>query len=334
MQDQDFDWNKGGFQEPAAEPIPPATPSEEQSKPIENQAATPLATEAAATEAAQVVFNPKEVFGEQYESVDFVKSRLQAAEELSQKVKELESRQVTFANDYVRELNEVLRKGISKEAFDQVYFSDPSKLDDAQKLMLSLQWEKGFSEQDAREIIEHKYKLGEYEIDSDPDVRVARLMLKADAKEADKFLEQYRQKQMTPPTKPDHTHIVQAWEPVIPNLLDKVKTITLGDISYNFPQDVVNQAKKEIGEFIGNDFQGDSKNPEHQAFISQIMSDRVRALGFEKAITHFQTELEKKFISKEANPRRDAGNTQLGKSATQAESEASALAQFLAKGYH
>jgi len=298
-----------------------------------NSEQTPVVEQAPIVETPQPVFNPKEIFGDKYESVDLIKSRLEEYEIQSQKIQELESKQVTFANDYVRELNDALTKGISEKAFNQVYFSDPSKLTPAEKLELSLQWEKDFTPEEAKLYIEDKYKLGPDEDPDDRSVQVARLMMKADVKEAEKFLEQYRQKQLTPPSQPDNTQIVKAWEPIIPKLVDEVKSVTVNNIPYNFSQEILNQAKDEVMNLIATDFQGDAKNPEHMAFIRGVFTDRVKALSFDSAIQYFLTEQTKQKIKEEANPSKELGTKNLGTSESKAQSEVEALANFLAKQY-
>jgi hypothetical protein len=332
---EDFDFSK--WPTPSEQPIEqPATPSEQ---PQEVKTEVIQATEAkvetpiAPTPTPQPAFNPREAFGDEFESVDKVKARLDEYKSLSEKVKELEGKQTVLANDYVRDLNGALLQGISKEAFDQVYHSNPEKLDAAEKLQLQLQWKHGYSAEDAKLVVDHKYKLGDEHDSDDPDVKVARLMLTADSKEADAFLSQYRQKQLTPPSKPDQTQIVQAWEPIIPSIIEKAKSIKIDNLTYEVPQEIAAQVKKEVTDLLANDFQGDSKNPEHQAYMQNLVEERIKVLTYESAMRYFLTEQDKKAIAEKANPSKVLGENPQGISTDKAQSEALETAKFL-KGHY
>lgn len=332
---EEFDFSK--WPTPSEEPKEtPATPSEQPTEVItevvpatEAKVETPIEP----TPAPQPIFNPKEAFGAEYDSVEQVKARLDEYKTLTEKVKELESKQTVLANDYVRDLNAALLQKISKEAFDQVYFSDPEKLDAAEKLQLQLQWKHGYSAEDAKLVVERKYNLGDDYDSDDPDVKVARLMLTADSKEAESFLSQYRQQQLTPPSKPDQTQIVTAWEPIIPSIIEKVKTIKINDLTYEVPQEITAQVKQEVIDLLGNDFQGDSKNPEHQAYMQNLVAERIKVLTFESAMQYFLTEQDKKAIAEKANPSKVLGENPQGISTDEAQSKAKAIAAHLASNY-
>lgn len=331
----EFDFSKWPTpSEPTVEA--PATPSEQPIEVITEVVPTAEAkveTPIEPTPTPQPVFNPKETFGDEFESVEKVKARLDEYKSLSEKVKELEGSKIVLASDYVRDLNAALLQGISQKAFDQVYHSDPEKLDAAEKLQLQLQWKHGYNAEEAKLVVDHKYKLGDDYDSDDPDVKVARLMLTADSKEAESFLSQYRQKQLTPPSKPDQTQIVQAWEPIIPSIIEKAKTIKINDLTYEVPQEIAAQVKQEVIDLLGNDFQGDSKNPEHQAYMQNLVAERIKVLTFESAMQYFLTEQDKKKIAEEAHPSKVHGQNPQGISTDEALSKAKATASFLASNY-
>jgi len=246
-------------------------------------------------------FNPKEVFGEEYDSIDKIKEALTKTKELQGKV--LQYDKPSLKDPYVASLTEWLDQGKSKEHHDLYYNSDPSKLSAADKVALQLQVESGLSLEKAVKLVNHKYKLGEEYDEEDPEVDIARTMLEMDANTATKVIEQIRAKAIAPIASFDYDAQVRTWEPHIVSAVDNFKEIEISsDLKYPVPASALAEAKAHIQGVLSSDgVEMDVKDPKQREIVQGIARDFIKARQTEDILKYARTEWEKKQIREKSN---------------------------------
>lgn len=152
---------------------------------------------------------------------------------------ESEAKKDPFASEWIRNLNKAVAEGVDPSVYMEVSNVDIDKLSEADAIILQMQWKEGLSREDAEFLVNRKYRLGgEDEIDpSDPDAREAAINLKLEGKNAKEFLGKYKQEALTSPLEKRQAELKSAWEPVIPTVLDKFKTLSIDAKTgkYDFP---------------------------------------------------------------------------------------------------
>lgn len=250
-------------------------------------------------------FKPEAIFGEEYDSVDKVKEVLTSAKELKQKLAEYESKlkDSEIKDPYIKSLSDWTKQGKSKDTHDLVYYSDPSKLDLAQKVALQLQIESGLSPEKAAKIVNYKYKLGEDYDETDPEVDVARTMLEVDAKAAHDKIEQFRAKESAPVPSFDYAAQVKSWDSNIQTTMGSLKEIEISkDMKYPVPQATLDAAKQHIESVLLSDgVEMDVKDPKQHEVVMGIARDFIKARELDNILKYSQTEWEKKQIREKSN---------------------------------
>ena len=289
---------------PVVTPMPTSTPP-----PVETPAIADIVPEKVEPTVeptpAPAVVTPEVISELGYKSVEELKSSIEQYKELQKKVAELEGRDPDqiFADPYVKSLNQALRDGKSKETFDRAYFSDPTKMSEAEKVALNLQIELGLTAEKANEYVNSKYKLGEdYDID-DPAVRDARLELMVEAKKADRTIEQFRSKELAPA--PDVVaQNLQTWSPVIPKLVEPFKELTIEGIETKFKvsQDSLDKAAQLLKDVVANkEFNLNPSDPKDLDQINDLIMSTVMTNERKSYDKFLMNEIEKRHIKEKSN---------------------------------
>lgn len=277
-------------------PIPATTPVAEVTP-----ATTPVAEVTPAGEPAKEVpaFDENkylnEKFGGKFKSVDEINQKLTEYETLNtkfsdaeKKSKELETRlaESPFANDYIKGLNDFVKKGGDPKVYEKVAGIDPEKLNEKDALVLKYRFQHNMSKEDAEFKVARKYKLGtEFDpVDGeqiDPDVKEARIDLKLDGGEAKKFLSQYKTEQLLPPaTQQQEAESVKlqsrmdSWKPYTQPLIESLSKIEVpfdekgGTISFEVPKETLTLLNEVMqGVLQGNEIPADENGKQQMKEI-------------------------------------------------------------------
>lgn len=271
--------------------------------------ATPVAPEAKTepvTPPTPPVFNPKEIFGEEYGDVDAVKQeweRLKSVKGEYEKLRGEYEKSKAPEDPYLQSLTDWVRQGKDRKLHDLVYESNPENLTPQQKVALKLQIETGLTADEAMRLVEHQYKLGEGFDPEDADVQVAQISLKVAATEAHKYLDQFRAKASEPAPTFDYAAQVKSWEPHVTSTLGTLKEIPLSDdIKYPVSQETYNAALSHINAVLGTEgVQMDHRDPAQITAIKQMARDFIVARELDSILKYQRTEWEKQVIKKESN---------------------------------
>lgn len=291
------------------EPQIPAEPEFVKPQEQSPEPSAPPAPEAKTTPAQEPelpVFNPKEIFGEEYGDPEKIKqewSRLKSLSGEYEKLKGEYEKSKAPEDPYLKSLSDWIGQGKDRKLHDLVYESDPSAMTPQQKVALKLQIDKGLSPEKAMRFVEHQYKLGEGFDPEDVDVDMARTMLEMDAVDAHKYLEQFRAKASEPVPSFDYAAQVKAWEPHVTSTLNTLKEIPLmDDIKYPVSQDTYSGALAHINAVLSTEgVQMSHADPEQVRAVSQIARDFIVAKELDNILKYYRTEWEKQVIKKESN---------------------------------
>ncbi len=194
--------------EPPAEPAPGSQP----------QATPPTPPADAPLPSAGIDLNGK--FNNRFKSLDEVETYLSETEAKANKD--------PFANDMIRNLNKAVAEGVDPELYMSVSSIDLEKLSPVDTLVLEMQWKNPqISREDAEFLVKQNYKIpeeGETPDLSDPVVREGQLRMKMDDAKAKAFLAQHKAEVLTSPVEKQKAALTQAWTPVIPAVIDRLKT--------------------------------------------------------------------------------------------------------------
>jgi len=272
---------------PASEPAAPAAPA-----PVQN--AHPA---------------PKEILGEEYASWDEVKSKLNRVSELEPKITEYENRvqELSPADPYVAELNKALKKGVSRDAFNEFYSSDPQTLQPHELVSLQYQLRDGLTKDDADFLVAERYKLGEFAdqyAEDSPELKLAGITMKQDANAAKSFIEQYRTDLMVSPIEKAVETRVKEFEPVLPTIVKDIATIQAGDFTFNVPAETLAEVNKHLNTLLRSDLlEMDKASPENVQQLKDVALGQVIAKEFKNIVQFLATEYEKKALQEKVNPR-------------------------------
>lgn len=217
---------------PAPATPPPAPPSGESAviKPAEQAAATPTPPQP-----VEDIF--KNIGGGKFKSADELNAHL---EELDKKTKEN-----PFANDRIQKINELVRNGIDPDVAYQTTGINLDKLSPKELLVKQLQIRDKLSADDAEILVNEQYRLDDDIFSNDdPATKAARIKAKVDANGAKEFLQQHIADAQTPPIEKQIEKQVQAWTPVIPQVMDSFKSMSFSTKNgeYTFPVSPETQA--------------------------------------------------------------------------------------------
>lgn len=130
---------------------------------------------------------------------DFFNRYTERETELGNIKSSLEKDYIKSSNDFIKKLNDAYEKGIDPEDFIKFSKIELDKITEIDAMKLKLQFEHGYTAEEANELVAHKYKMGEDYDETDRDVKIARMQLKPDGKDAKKFLEQFKSEKLTSP---------------------------------------------------------------------------------------------------------------------------------------
>ena len=281
----------------AAEPIKEVTPAE------------PAPILAAATPDQNAHPEPKAILGEEYASWDQVKSSLTRAKELESKNKELEDKvkEYTPVDPYVAELNKARQKGISKEAFDQFYSSDPEKLSPEEKISMHMQLRDGVTKEQADFLVNKKYGTDEYEPGSD-EVKAIEIDKSIAVRLAEKEIAAIRTDLMVSPLEKAVEARVKEFEPIVPTILNEISTLGEGELAYKVPKETIDLVNDNLKAMISSEvFDMDRATPENIAKLKTMAMNLVKGMEHDNHVRHVKNEMEKKQLEEKVNPRPTTG---------------------------
>jgi hypothetical protein len=271
------------------------------------QPATPPAPEAPKPDA----FNPKEIFGEDYDSVDRVKEVLGKAKEYEGRLAEYEKKikESETEDPYIRSLITWNKQGKDRQLHDLVYFSDPSKMEPQEKIALKLQIESGVSREEAMAYVAHTYKLGEDFDAEDQAVKAAQVAMKIDANSADRFISEWREKESQPAPTFDYAAQVQTWTPHIDATVQGLKSFEVMDgISFQADDKMLADVTDHIKTVLGTEgVEMDASDPKQMEALKTMATEHFVAKNFKNILTWYRNEWEKAATLKESNARPSAG---------------------------
>ena len=244
--------------------------------------------------------------------------RFKSIDEVEGYLSELENKASAdpFANELIRDLNRAIQEGVDPDLYMAVSQIDVPNLDEAEALILEMQWKKGLSYEDAEFIVNRTYRLGgeDEELDmSDPEVREAQIRLRVDAQEAKEFLSQYQQEALIPPAEKMKEQLTQAWTPVIPQVMDKWKSFQINSKSgtYNIPtsQAALQSAQQLLNDVISNGLIDNMPDQDGLAIANAIVEKEIMKHDFQNAIDYVADMLKSKQLEEKHNPRKPQGQT-------------------------
>lgn len=274
--------------------------------PTEETAAAPIAE----TTPSQPTptYDPKEIFGEQYDSFDKVKSEL---EQMRSELQSMQSREPEFANDDLRYINYALKAGFNEDQADTLKGVVSGQLTDPVEIVAAkLQVQYGWDLDRIENYMARTYKLGDYYDADDPDVQIARDQLEMQSViDKDYLMEQANKIQV--PQYVDPQQIIgqqlEQWKPVIPDMLKANSVIKLGNMEYNVPQETLQQAEKHIMDVLGYDY-FDIKSEEQRKGIQDVINKEIVYREFNNIVNYLNVENEKKAIRDKSNVPSPSGN--------------------------
>jgi len=281
------------------EPAPAAIPDTLDFKFSPGEVPTPAPTTPA--------WNPKEVIGIDI-APEEVLNRVKSYESVVAERDALKSKN-PYANDYVKNLNEAIAQGVSREAFDRVYSADPDKLTPLEKVVLQLKWDKGLNDEDAKLIAEEKYHLGLHEEETMSDSEKASVnrmkslgnaLLNADSKEADKFIRDYKAKSLTPPVQLASDHVDKAWTPVVTDIAKNYQTLQIGkDINITTSNEELAAIEKEVLDAFrtSSAMDVDPNSARGKEIVNAMISETWKARNFDRAIRQIHGTYEVKYAN-------------------------------------
>jgi hypothetical protein len=262
-------------------------------------------------------FNVKEIFGVEL-PLDEIKKRVSEYENI---VNQLNNR---YANKESELFDKAMRDGLSPENYFKARSLDIENMTPVERVVMYTMLSKGISEEDARIIVNEKYNLdlepykaeNEYELTDEQireNQRIARLqrsgqaMLKADDKEAIKFLSQYKSDLLTPPQQKAAeiaNKIEQTWASPVKELSKTIATVSYGDFKYNTPeQDLISIQEKvlqTLKEFGGVDM--NPGDPKSQEMIKDMLVSQWKADSFDRFFRQLNAHYAKQLLEYKHNP--------------------------------
>jgi hypothetical protein len=240
-----------------------------------------------------------------YSEVDItsLQEKAQKADELEARYKEVEP-----ANDFVKELNKLLKNGASQEQvleFYQLSQVDLNALSPKEAEILRLQKEKGLSKEDAIFKVERLLDTDRLEEET---VRLNEIELKTRFKENVEYIKQYRKELSVTEAQREaqereatEQHYLQSVESVVPTLSKELASLSISDISgdkdnpipfeYVLPDDFKREANQTLKNVIVSN-RLDVNNADHMAQAKEIAKSIAIASDPERyvraAIKHYQ----------------------------------------------
>ncbi len=310
---------------PAPAPAPAAPVAEVPKQEVQTPAAPVPATPAAET-TPQNAPDLKGILGDEYDSVEKVKTSLTRLKDMEAKYKELEDKvkEYTPVDPYVAELNKALKSGITKEAFDQFHVSDPSKLTPSEKISMQYQLRDGLTKAEADLIVDKRYKLGEFADSYEDDARqkqIDEITLKQDGNAADAYLAGRRSELMVSPLEKAMDTRVKEFEPVVSTIISGLSKVGEGDTASQISKETIDMVASNLKTMISSDaYNMDKATPEAVAELTSLATLLAKGMEFDRHEKHLKNEMEKLRLKEQVNPRPTNGEEAPGKKLSTKES--------------
>ena len=249
------------------------------------------------------MFDLGEKFGGRFKSIDEVETYLMDVESKASKD--------PFANDLVRNLNKAIADGIDPELYMNVSRMDVNEMSEKEALILEAQMKNGLSAEDAEFFVERAYKLPE-EINeynaNDPDVREAQIKMRIDSQKAKEYLENYKSEALTSPKEKWQSQLTEAWEPMIPKVVDNYKTFTVntkaGDFNVPASEGAIKAANTLLSEVIKSGILENMPDQEGIAIANAIVEKEILKHDFHYAIDYIANQMKQEQLEQKHNIRK------------------------------
>jgi hypothetical protein len=227
---------------------------------------------------------------------------------------ETKSNQDPFANDFVRNLNKAMADGIDPDLYVAVSSVNTQDMDAREALVIQAQWENGLSREDAEFFVNRNYRLTDDgdELDmSDPDVREAQIRMNIDSQKAKDFIESQKSLALESPKERFQAQVTQAWEPVIPKVVNDWKEIKVqgksGEYSIPASPEALNAAQQMLSEVIQSGLLDMMPSQEGLEIAHAMVEKEILKHDFSAAIDYIADSLKAKQLEDRHNPRRPVG---------------------------
>jgi hypothetical protein len=274
--------------------------------PTETLSATSLPQEAkeqtATAPTETPTYDPRAIFGEEYDSFDKVKSEM---EQLRSQLQEWQSKEPEFANDDLRYINYALKAGFTEDQADTLKGVSTGQLTDPVEIVAAkLQLQYGWDLDRIENYLKRTYKLGEFYDEDDPDVQIARDQLEMQSViDKDYLLEQANKIQVPQYMNPQDiiSNQIEQWKPIIPQMLSSNSVLKLADnMDYKVPQETLQAAEKHVMEVLGYDY-FDMQSEEQRKGIQDVIHKEIVYREFNNIVNYLNVENEKKAIRDKSN---------------------------------
>jgi len=276
------------------------TPAEE----IENNTGNEGAAPTFESEQPQTpTFDLGEKFGGRFKSLDEVETYLMDVESKASKD--------PFANDLVRNLNKAIADGIDPELYMNISRMDVDQMSEREALVLEAQMKNGLSQEDAEFFVDRTYKMpdeiNEYNA-NDPDVREAQIKMRIDSQKAKDYLDDYKSDALTSPKEKWQSQLTQAWEPMIPKVVDNYKTFTVntkaGDFNIPASEGAIKAANTLLAEVLKRGRLENLPDQEGMAIATAIVEKEILKHDFHYAIDYIANQFKQQQLEQKHNIRK------------------------------
>lgn len=277
-----------------------AIPAAEEQQPVAQTEQEPVRDEVEQNDAPQTEQEPSapswklsDIFGE---DVD-VETAKQRYSELKEKASQTDQ---VFANDYLKGLNEYIKAGGTREAYDSVVSVDIAGMDGIDAIKTMIMWENpGLEAEDVKLALLDKYR--QLEDDSEHDRKVGKVQLLLDEKEARKKLKEIQEshKLVGPERSQKEMEMQEAkridsWAPHAQNMVKSLNTIDfdLGNGSKFAFGDFTEQDKAELNAELMNIIRYSGINPtnEDMKSLQSVLRERAIVKKFDKIVSAIYNE--------------------------------------------
>jgi len=300
---------------PAPEPPAPAPAPSTEPAPASPPDPTAIVTDPpanpapAAPEPPAPTYDLNGKFGGRFKSFEELETHLQEVETKASKD--------PFANELIRNLNKAVAEGIDPELYMSVSAIDIEKMSPKETLILEMQWKNnGMSREDAEFLVNRSYHLSEDgdEPDlSDPNVREGQLRLNMDSAKAKSFLEDHKKEALTSPIEKQIKEVTQAWQPVIPTVVDKFKTSTyntkaVGSFTIQHTPAAIQAAQTLLTELVTSGMFDNMPDQVGLEMANSIVEKEILKHDLQHIVETIAESVKQKSLDEKHNPRMPEGH--------------------------
>ena len=247
-------------------------------------------------------YNPREIFGEEYDSFDKVKEQMTR---LQTELNDWQKREPDFANEDLRYKNYALKAGFTESQADVLKGVISGELSDPKDVVAAkLQIQYGWDKNRVENYMNRTYKLGDLYDEEDSETLAARDNLDMQSAIDKQFLLSEASKIQVPQAFDPNQAISQQleeWKPVLPQMLSTNSTLKLADgIDYKVPAETMTQAEKHVMDVLQYD-RFDLKSEEVRKGIQEVINKEIVYREFNNIVNYLSVEHEKKAIRDKSN---------------------------------